>query len=114
MCLVMQSAHEKGLKHCQKGELGLLRSLQQTSALIQLTGQYFWLLDTPLCIFILKVHNAQSLVSLCDILLPTTQCQLLSPSLLSSADSVPQAQSLQEREDVWFGLAGALLQEELH
>lgn len=75
---------------------------------------------TPLCIFILKVHSALSLVSLCDMSLPTTQCQLLCPwpSELSRL-CAPSTEAAGERRCVsllqikWSGLAGALLQEEL-
>lgn len=103
-------------------ELDLLRSLQQTSALIQSTGQYFWLLDL--------LHYAFSSCKLAVLWAwyPSVICSCqpasassFAPSILSSADSVPRAQRLQERDDVSLSckpkmvwLAGALLQEELH
>lgn len=76
---------------------------------------------TPLCIFILKVHGALSLASLCDMFLPTTQCQLLCPQPSElSRECAPGTEAAGERRCIsllqtkWSGLAGALLQEELH
>lgn len=100
--LVVQSAHERGLKCCQREELDLLRSLQQTSALIQLTGQYFWLLDLLHYLFYSWKGAGlwawyPSVISSCQ----PPSAGSFATSLLNSVDSVPlQAWRLQESENV--------------
>lgn len=103
LCISSCSQHMKGVwSVCQREELDLLRGLQQTSALIQLTGQYFWLLDLlHYSFFSWKGAGLwawyPSVISSCQ----APSAGSFATSLLNPAGSVPlQAWRLQEREDV--------------